>query len=94
MLKNHGYIRTGLRDRSSVYHYFAAIAGNQTIDDAQKCSLAATARTQDANAFVCLDFEIDVVQRDDIAAAVSFRQISNDDLGHAEIKLPEFPRVV
>ena len=46
---------------------------------------------KDANTLVCLDVEINVVQRDNIAAAVCFRQISNDDLGHAGIKRPEFP---
>ena len=72
MLKDHCDIRARLCDRSAVHDNFAAVARYQAVDNSQQCRLTATARPQNANAFVWLNLEVDVLQGDDIAAAVSF----------------------
>ena len=93
MLKDHCDIRARLCDRSAVHDNFAAVARYQAVDNSQQCRLTATARPQNANAFVRLNVNIDVLQGDDIATAVSLGEISNDDLGHAKINDQGFPCV-
>ena len=78
---------------AAVHENLALIARDQAVDNPQQGRLAAAARTQNAKTFVGLHFDIDVLQGDDIATAVSLGEISDDDLGHAEIRDQDFPCV-
>src|ERR1043166_5297472 len=82
MLKHHCNVRSRTAYGGAIDQNCAGVADDQTVDDTQQRSLAAPARTQDAEAFVILDVEIDFVQRENLPAAIGFGEVLNPDAGH------------
>src|ERR1041384_4388151 len=82
MLKHHCNVRSRTGYGGAIDQNCAGVADDQTVDDTQQRSLSAPARTQDAEAFIILDVEIDFVQRENLPAAVGFDEVLNPDARH------------
>jgi hypothetical protein len=76
MLEHHRDIRPRLRADRAIHDNLTAIARNETVDNPQQRHLAAAARPENAQAFIGPDFEVDILERHHIAAAVGLGEVS------------------
>src|SRR5258706_1131220 len=82
VLEHHGDVGARRAHVLAVHDDLAGVARDQTIQNPEQRRLAAAGRAEDADALERGDLEVDIAQRDDLAAAVSFCQVADGDFGH------------